>query len=394
MHLTSQVYPAATDPSSSSAGTHAYSMSGTAVLPNKPNKRRALNERIASNGAQREESLRPPWENALGREERSGGGGGGQRRETAYSTYPPFEQRSRSRGRNSKSVAPSEPLGHRLIPSGMFQSRGMFSTWKGHEGRAYGNATPPWENAGGRGGRSGENERGRRRGGETLHSLEIEAAEGVEGGYGNTNRARCVDQGLVEWLESMSADRQPSVTPIPEQVDLTGAPGGTHVDAEAGSANNGEEYCLEVKEVAEPDGDDVTVEWQEISLKCPLSQKRIEVGMACKGSNCKHVQCFDGMAWNSFQERVRLSQARNSANKCPHCGKIIDKLVSSTVFDRILQDAPPGVDSVRIDSKWNVQPAEASSFEVAHVRDAPVDGGVMKRDERAEGSDSSVIVID
>jgi hypothetical protein len=412
MHCPSQVYPAVTGPWPSSGCTHAYSMSGTVMSPKK---RRALNERGGGNGAERGESVRPLWENAWGRDERpSGGEGGGRRKETAYSAYAPFEQRSRCMSGNSNSFAPTGgSLGRRMIPSGMFQSRGMFSTWKGHEGRAYDSAMPPPEDVGGRGGRSDGGEKGRRRSRATSHSPEVEAAEGGGGGNGNRNRERI--DGLVEWLESISAIQQPSAAPIPERVDLTGAPGGANDGVETGSdvpsrssssarlrevvieprsSKNGEEWCLEVTKDAEPECDDVTVEWQEISLKCPLSQKRIEAGMACKGSNCKHVQCFDGMAWNSFQERARLSQARNNANKCPHCGQIIERLVGSAVFDRILKDAPPGVDSVRIDSKWNVQPSEASSFQVAHVRDEPVDGGAVNRDAGREASDSSVIVID
>lgn len=143
------------------------------------------------------------------------------------------------------------------------------------------------------------------------------------------------------------------------------------------------------------DGDDdaVTVELQEVSLKCPLSQRRIEKGKACKGFKCKHMQCFDGGAWNMFVKGASTIKALENAQKCPICGVVVGKLVGSEVFEGILAKAPAGVDCVTVDSLWNVLSVQKKRQ--AGEEEVLVGEPTLKRarvNDRPQGGD--VIVID
>ncbi|XP_054920989.2 E3 SUMO-protein ligase PIAS3-like [Dermacentor andersoni] len=60
------------------------------------------------------------------------------------------------------------------------------------------------------------------------------------------------------------------------------------------------------------DADDTIVENLQVSLVCPLAKKKIRV--PCRGTRCKHVQCFDAYAYLALNEGTLHPSWR-----CPVC---------------------------------------------------------------------------
>nr|XP_054926859.1 E3 SUMO-protein ligase PIAS3-like [Dermacentor andersoni] len=93
--------------------------------------------------------------------------------------------------------------------------------------------------------------------------------------------------------------------------------------------------------------DDVTVTSVDVSLTCPLSQKRMQI--PCRAIECTHLQCFDATSY------LEANEARPTWT-CPVCGKWADlpSLVVDELFVTIVAEAPADCDTVVFhhDGSW------------------------------------------
>jgi E3 SUMO-protein ligase PIAS1 len=63
-----------------------------------------------------------------------------------------------------------------------------------------------------------------------------------------------------------------------------------------------------------PDDDDIVVDSQTLSLRCPLSFMRIAT--PARSQTCMHAQCFDASSWYMTMEQT-------TTYLCPVCDKTL-----------------------------------------------------------------------
>jgi E3 SUMO-protein ligase PIAS1 len=89
-----------------------------------------------------------------------------------------------------------------------------------------------------------------------------------------------------------------------------------------------------------------------MSLKCPLSAKRLQ--LPCRGIGCKHNQCFDATSYLQLQEQAPTWQ-------CPVCNKAViwENLVLDHYVKDILDSTGKDTEQVIVepDGQWSTQNA-------------------------------------
>jgi E3 SUMO-protein ligase PIAS1 len=100
------------------------------------------------------------------------------------------------------------------------------------------------------------------------------------------------------------------------------------------------------REAADPD---IEVSSRIISLKCPLSYTRLQT--PCRGSGCKHNQCFDATSYLQLQEQAPTWT-------CPQCNKPVPwhQLVLDQYVQDILNNTSDDTEQVTIepDGRWHL----------------------------------------
>lgn len=140
----------------------------------------------------------------------------------------------------------------------------------------------------------------------------------------------------------------------------------------------------------------IEIESHEITLKCPLSLKRISV--PAKGADCNHVQCFDLETWRIFAERAANT---NRERRCPICNAHITSTVSDCNFQDLLNQTSDEILSVTVNKQWKIidMKNKESSINKAKVEIVPSHPRSPKRyrkliSEKETSDRSNVIVID
>ncbi|XP_065832386.1 E3 SUMO-protein ligase PIAS1-like [Oscarella lobularis] len=89
-----------------------------------------------------------------------------------------------------------------------------------------------------------------------------------------------------------------------------------------------------------------------VSLLCPLGKMKMK--WPCRGSDCKHLQCFDGELY--VQLYVQMNEKKSSW-RCPLCKNFLpfDDLTVDGYFLDILASNPSGLDiEFSQDGSWSV----------------------------------------
>jgi len=82
----------------------------------------------------------------------------------------------------------------------------------------------------------------------------------------------------------------------------------------------------------------------KLELNDAMTMDRIKIPV--KGSDCKHVQCFDK---GNYEEMATSGQA--NCKNCPICNKAVLALLESRVFKELLSKVPSSVDAIEYDTK-------------------------------------------
>ncbi|CAG2106647.1 unnamed protein product, partial [Medioppia subpectinata] len=94
------------------------------------------------------------------------------------------------------------------------------------------------------------------------------------------------------------------------------------------------------------DGISLLDDWIQVSLKCPLSQRRLRI--PCRTVTCQHIECFDGQSFFAANEW-------RSEWLCPICHASADTsaLRVDTYFQNVLVKTPEFMTTIRVTSDGN-----------------------------------------
>ncbi|XP_042145113.1 E3 SUMO-protein ligase PIAS2-like [Ixodes scapularis] len=113
--------------------------------------------------------------------------------------------------------------------------------------------------------------------------------------------------------------------------------------------------------------EDVIVDFLTVSLNCPLKKTRLQV--PCRGVDCRHVQCFDALAYLELNESTLRPFWR-----CPVCDQSVKvKELRIDLFTLEMLDALPeksGLVQISPEGKWTpVEPGFESKSKGALLAD-------------------------
>lgn len=111
---------------------------------------------------------------------------------------------------------------------------------------------------------------------------------------------------------------------------------------------------------------DAIVDSVVVSLNCPLKRARLVV--PCRGVDCKHLQCFDALAY------LRLNEATvRPLWRCPVCDRdvSVQELCLDLFTRELLQRVAKTCDAVRFfgDGRWT--PVDRRPVDVIWIQDSP-----------------------
>ncbi|KAI8140353.1 PINIT domain-containing protein [Fennellomyces sp. T-0311] len=119
------------------------------------------------------------------------------------------------------------------------------------------------------------------------------------------------------------------------------------------------------KFVKEQQEADVMIEFQTVSMKCPLAFTRIQI--PCRASACTHAQCFDAYTFLKMNEQTPTWS-------CPACSRSIgsyNDLLVDGYFQNILDTVGQNVESVRIGADGQIQYIKEDPDEVESRESTP-----------------------
>lgn len=141
------------------------------------------------------------------------------------------------------------------------------------------------------------------------------------------------------------------------------------VDELVTSIRNGRNFSKEAviremkKEAADPD---IEVSSRVISLKCPLSYTRLQT--PCRGTGCKHNQCFDATSYLQLQEQAPTWT-------CPQCNKPVpwhQLMLDHYVLD-ILNNTSEDTEQVTVepDGSWHMGEVKSNPIKKRKLNATP-----------------------
>jgi SUMO ligase MMS21 Smc5/6 complex component len=97
--------------------------------------------------------------------------------------------------------------------------------------------------------------------------------------------------------------------------------------------------------VAIPSDDELQLMEEEVSLRCPITMKRMKSPV--RGEQCKHLQCFERASFIEFFKR------QPAPHKCPVCALPVSRLIPNLVFKATVS-ADPKVEKAIVDPRGKV----------------------------------------
>lgn len=124
--------------------------------------------------------------------------------------------------------------------------------------------------------------------------------------------------------------------------------------------------------------EDIQIGESRVSLRCPLTIKRIDIPV--RGINCNHPQCFDLRGFLNFCAVTGVWQCPVCTNACQFKDLGIDD-----EMDKILKNTSDEIDQVRLFPNGKYEPITLEEIRAEHAN--PVQNGKGKKRKREDGDE-------